>query len=342
MSLPLLEYTSSLFPHANLSNTLVIACQHILGTTYDLFDELFKKGLKPENTYLLGKCYSTNDDVFKRFRDRGVFQAYIDDFVKSIKVDFHSFEKVIILDDGGFLLSYANDFMNIKNVVGIEQTSSGFSKIKDISLNYPIVNVARSKAKLEYESPLIAQLVIEKIESHFLSAGITDPNILIIGQGYIGKNISTLLKEKYHVTALDISQDNAHLDKSSWSEFDVIIGATGKNVIQPGDFSTLKAGVALISVSSSDREFSAAYLRALLPKNQDCHANIDTGKITLLNSGFPINFDGKEHSMPPEQAQLTRSLLLAGVCHGFEMKELGIIDLDMKIQESIIKEFSNY
>jgi hypothetical protein len=65
--------------------------------------------------------------------------------------------------------------------------------------------------------------------------------------------------------------------------------------------------------------------------------------ITLLNCGFPINFnDGKKHSVAPEKIQLTRSLLLAGILEA-QIKKLpnSLIELDLSLQDKISREFNS-
>jgi S-adenosylhomocysteine hydrolase len=362
LSLP--RFVSDLYPKVRFDDTLIIACQHLLGTTYLMFKELFERGLKPENVYILGKCYSTSGIVYKRFVDRhvhispdsksfdshvsfdGQFQAYIDQFIKKVG-DIGGQEEVIILDDGGQLLAYVNDFFkDFKNVVGIEQTSSGYTKLVNIKLNFPIINVARSKAKLKVESPMIAELVAGRLTAYLKKQRVGNPKILIVGQGYIGRYLRTELEKHYSVNGCDITTNQCDFQgnyQEHLGEFDVVIGATGQSVLLPGDFSKLKKGVILVSVSSSDREFSSSYLRALLPKTDDCHKDIKVNGINLVNSGFPINFDGKEHSLAPEKIQLTRALLLAAL---YEAKskdfKVGMNNLIEDVQDKIIKEFKNY
>lgn len=362
--LPLLKFVSDIYPDINLSNTLVIACQHLLGTTYDLFDEMFKKGLKPENVYLIGKCYSTNKETFHKFVNRGVnvsayssefdsyvsfdeqFQGYIEKFLQEIKtkINTKNYEKVVILDDGGNLILFANDFFeDSSNFIGIEQTSSGYEKIKDINLSFPVINIARSKTKLQYESPMIAELIADKAKKYIKSNGLSNPTILVIGQGYIGKAITEILKRDFSVNGCDNLAHKCDFRgdyRSRLDEFDIIIGAVGKTVLSAGDFGKLKNGVVLISASSSDREFSAVYLRRLESQTNNCHKDFIANKIKLLNGGFPINFDGNEHSLKPEKIQLTRALLLAGFFESISIKdEKGLQELNDNIQNKIIEEF---
>jgi S-adenosylhomocysteine hydrolase len=362
--LPLLQFAAEHYPSARLDRSTVIACQHILPTTFALFDELFKKGLEPHNVFLLGKCYSTNQDTFQRFKDIGVnisdeslafdshrtfdeqYQEYVDRFLQSArsKIDITAISQTIILDDGGYLISSVNGFYDsFSNVSAVEQTSSGYERLKRLTLRIPVVNVARSKVKLEIESPFIAEVVVEKLGLYVEAYKVDDPKVLIIGNGYIGVAIANLLKDVYVVSSCDILADRRDFGgryKDYLGEYDVIIGATGTTIIRPIDFGVLRPGVLLASASSSDREFSATDLRKRKTKTDDCHADITIDNVTVLNSGFPINFDGKD-GVSAEKIQLTRSLLLAGVLEA-ATKDLkaGLLDLNPAIQDQLTKEFS--
>jgi hypothetical protein len=98
--------------------------------------------------------------------------------------------------------------------------------------------------------------------------------------------------------------------------------------------------VILASSSSSDREFSAVELRRLLPKSANCHENIYVNGIHLLNSGFPVNFNGLKEVELPEDIQLTRSLMYAAVCSRIiNHDKKGLIELNTDIQQKIISKF---
>ena len=118
----------------------------------------------------------------------------------------------------------------------------------------------------------------------------------------------------------------------------MIIGCTGKEILDVSFYKYLKKNCILISASSSDREFSAVNLRKMAEKAGNCHDNILTNGIILLNCGFPINFDGKRDSAKPEDIQITLALLFASVCLARTRKfTKGLVDFDEKIQKEIVK-----
>ena len=216
-SLALLKKVDFMFKNIQLKNTLIIANQHILGTTFNLFEHLFRKGLNPKNTYIMGKCYSTHKKTFAKFKKVGVnahinslkfnshksfdkqFKEYVKEFLKEIsqKEDIGKYEKIIVLDDGGELISQVNNKWKKfkKSISAIEQTSSGYNNLKKKKIQFPIINVARSYAKLTFESPLIAEVVIQKIKK----LKISPKKILVVGSGPIGKNIAEKIRENFNV-----------------------------------------------------------------------------------------------------------------------------------------------
>jgi len=205
--LPLLKLVKSKYPKNIFKNVKLLACQHILDTTHCLLDTMIEMGLKKENAFLLGKCYSTSPITFQKFRKNGfnvdensfaydsheefdeTYGTCIDQFLKN-NLPSNQDDKIILLDDGGgmllkFIQLYSNKY---KNVSGVEQTSSGFNRLKNEKISFPIMNVARSHGKLGYETPYIIESIIESMDK-FLQRNLhlTPKKVLILGDGIIGK-----------------------------------------------------------------------------------------------------------------------------------------------------------
>src|SRR3989344_8928060 len=205
--LPLLDFVSSTYKDVKLDKVLLIASQHILESQRLMFEYFIEKGLKPENIFLIGKCYSTNRGVIKRFQKMEIyvspksesfdqnlsfdeqFEGYTRELLDYVnkRVNLKNYDRVIILEDGGSLLSYANRILkDTRNIIGIEQTSAGYEKLKNIKLDFPVINVARSYAKLKVESPIIAKTCIERLKSSLSRLKLKPKSILIIGAGAVG------------------------------------------------------------------------------------------------------------------------------------------------------------
>lgn len=362
-TLKLLDVVRFKYKDVKFDNVLLIASQHILESQRIMFEYFIKQGLKVENIFLIGKCYSTNHGVLKRFKEMGIyvspksesfdqnlsFDEQFEDYTKELleyinkKVKLANYDKIIILEDGGSLLSHANRILkNVDNLIGIEQTSAGYERLKNVKLGFPVINVARSYTKLNIESPIIAKTCVERLNKTLTKLELKPKNVLIIGSGAIGNAIHEKLEGSFTVKRYDL--DNSLSDygneslKSILGEFDMVIGSTGKEIIDTSLYKYLKKDTILVSISSSDREFSAVNLRKTLDKKIACHDNLKINGWYLLNGGFPINFDGAEDSASSEEIQVTLALLFASLCLAVKQNySRGLVELDEGIQDLIIE-----
>ena len=103
-----------------------------------------------------------------------------------------------------------------------------------------------------------------------------------------------------------------HLD---FSNFDIIIAATGNRIMSHNYYDSLREEAILVSVSSSDREFDGVKFRQLSGKKWNTHDDVYYNGLCLLNCGFPINFSGGGRvSVPLMQYQFFIAMLFIGVC----------------------------
>ncbi|MBS0605292.1 MAG: hypothetical protein JSS60_09715 [Verrucomicrobia bacterium] len=365
---PLIEFSSSFFEDNQLENYYIIGVQHILGTTHEMFKALFKKGLKPENVSLIGKCYSTVPEVFNAMREEGMdvcdsshqfdshvpfdemFQANIRRFLaqRQDRMNSAGFAKIIILDDGGELLELIDDFLTRSdNVIGIEQTSSGYNKLVGKQHSLPIINLARAEIKKTMECPIIIDAAMNMLNSKLAAFTKKPEKILIMGKGVLGAKIKEILEKSYEVKCYDVNPEVSdiapHQLQQELKEFDLIIGCTGRTSLTEADHKHLKKGCTLMSISSSDREFDAISLRKKTAKTVSCFEDVVVDGIKLLNCGFPINFTGQGEKEDLNLIQLTRALIIssiqqASVCQS----KPGFVDMEMDIQQMIAKEFKKY
>lgn len=173
--MPLLDALSNSMQECRLDETVIVARQHIIEHTRIMFQLLFQHGLKPHNVHLLGKCYSTCKSVMNGMQSDGVnihsgstdynpheaydqtTQRHAEQLAEIVAEKSQEHSIVIVLDSGGQLLKTANNHagVNYESIVGIEQTSSGFNGLSGETIQFPILNVARSAPKLEVEAPWI-------------------------------------------------------------------------------------------------------------------------------------------------------------------------------------------
>lgn len=271
----------------DMSRTAVFYVHHALRTSVNVIDTMMAWGLKPKNTFVLGKKYSENAAVVDTMLDRGVHyrrcseQARLGQFNAMFVKDVNALwdqvsseyekrpediDQIIVLDHGGYGSSYMPaDLQRMYPVMGLEKTTAGVIK-HDIEggAPLPLVNVAESAAKKHIESPMIAEASWRKLMEN---VGDIPKNKVcgIAGFGDIGRAVAAKLKSQgYKVNVYD-----KHYISPNYNEIynvvksfdtlvltsDVVFGCSGRDItccIDP-----LKNAISdkdFISASSEDRE----------------------------------------------------------------------------------------
>lgn len=219
-----------------------------------------------------------------------------------------------------------------------------------------VVNVAQTLSKLVLESTLIAKSVVENLESwlaelqadHDTMTDNGDLKYGIIGFGSVGESIAHELKANGIAAELYDSNRNrvAAAKRQGFGvalsldelldQVGVVIAATGGTWLDEGHAEHLRDGAVLASASSGDTEFHGLppwksdqlpILDSSLPNKMfdNIHGEIrvqrpDGAVLHVLNGGFPVNFNGSIDPIDPEQIQLTRALMFAGVLHAVGFK----------------------
>ncbi|KKL74158.1 hypothetical protein LCGC14_2067650, partial [marine sediment metagenome] len=93
------------------------------------------------------------------------------------------------------------------NIVAVEQTSSGFEKIKNKAFAFPIINLARAYFKLNYEASFIASKIFDGIVCFLSKENKKMKNILLLGNGAVGKKLFLELNKYYNVTIADVKKE---------------------------------------------------------------------------------------------------------------------------------------
>ena len=265
--------------------------------------------------------------------------------IKKIKAG----DTVIVLDDGAELL---NIFSREKGalpssvkIIGIEQTSSGFRKLENEKLRFPVINVARSKIKLGRESPFIARLGCERTEEVLREYKISKPRFLVVGLGPVGDNMVFLLKKSgYSVASHDtaIHSEKELVDLVLKDGINIVIGATGKNILTTEQVRKLddraSDKIYLISMSSSDREFPATFLRSISTKlDNSIHGDVSWKNIVLINNGFPITFYGNRYEGLPSEIEETIAQLYGSILYAITttIEAIGLVDVPKNITDTI-------
>ncbi len=336
-----------------LENTVLIASQHLLWTQLEMFKRLLAHNLEADKIYVIWKNYSTNKEVFavlkkewiyvdpasNEFDPKKSFDGRFDNKIQKLLDKVEREEnlkknKVILLDDWGHLLQIAVEKGRKEkyDILWIEQTSSGYNKIKELELDY--FNVARSHTKLTYETPFIGDLCMERIIQSIEKHKITDPKCLVVWCWPIGEAIIIRCKKMWiPCTGFDNQKKewksftqtcDMHISEKHFmdfyqekiKDFNIIIGATGSNILNIEHINELWPKVLLMSASSSDREFPSVEIRGNADiKEKEIHTDRTYKNSVLINSWFPITFHGNYHEVSQKIIELTVALLYWWVMH---------------------------
>lgn len=275
----------------SLEKTLVVGTQPLLLTTASMFDVMFDTlKQRPENTIIVGKPYSANDQVVNYLKGRGVHVDTIpfpkipggyqhlkqDTLERAWELARHlakarKIERIIILDEGGGWTESKPPQINYEIATwgAIEQTRYGlYNPIIDAQ-PYRLVNVAQSATKALGESPLIAETIANKLDSLISEIQLLTDNVCgVIGNGAIGSAIAKhLLKLGYktivydeHENAFDnLGHVNCYRAESiKWliANTNCIFGCTGRDIFKGLNVREIvRLPKTFVSCSSEDVEF---------------------------------------------------------------------------------------
>ncbi|HJS25244.1 MAG TPA: NAD(P)-dependent oxidoreductase [Pyrinomonadaceae bacterium] len=289
-----LEVTKALLDRARTAqfhfgaDTALVAIQHMLLQTVDLFDTAGAMGLNLKNIFALGKVYSNSPPVIETLRDRGV--TIIEsttpepgDFHSSFERDVQtlwqvtaetlaqrSIERILVLDDDGVCITNVpHDVLSNYAVCGVEQTSQGMFLFEDQPPPFAVISWARSAVKLQIGGPVFSQCFIDKLNTEFLyGRSIKGEQLGIIGMGSIGRALAKLaVRQGIKVLFYDPAPD-VHIPASlhgiiarthSLEELmitsDYVAGCSGRNPFQDRWPLNHRPGIKLFSISTGDQEF---------------------------------------------------------------------------------------
>jgi len=298
--------------------------------------------------------------------------------------------RILLIDDGGRAIRrlHAAPFRDVlPRFACVEQTRCGIRALDGIDLETPVVNVAESRVKLNHESELIAESVKTELlkQLHELrAAGVAlGSRVLVIGYGAIGRAVAqAMAADSFKVGVYDTHrqqrtaaladgfavEDDLH---PALGEYNVLIGCTGRAVLDFDDYRRLRDGAVLASASSSDVEFRAWQLRTFAGVSSARHRFVDEFNLVyeryqgrplylgdlddpchflyvirfegktffLLNGGFPVNMDGGVDPIAASRIQLTRGLLYAGAVQASRTRAAGLHELSPAAQDKLLARY---
>lgn len=269
-------------------DTALVAVQHMLKQTVDLFQTLGAMGLNLENIFALGKVYSNSGEVIETLRAMGVtvvesvmpppgeFQRYFEYDTNRLwqvaadRLARRRIKRVLVLDDGGVCItSVPPDVLQRYSLCGVEQTSRGMFLFEEKPPAFAVMSWARAAVKLKIGGPIFSKCFIEKLNTEFLEdRPLQGEQLGVIGMGSIGRAVANLaVKQGNEVFYCDLNPDlhlplvlNERVTRvDSVADLMVrcnyIVGCSGRNPFKDKWPLSHKPDIKLISASSGDQEF---------------------------------------------------------------------------------------
>lgn len=203
-----------------------------------------------------------------------------------------------------------------------------------------MVSEASSAAKIVFESPMFTKAAVDRVISRAgVDVDFNKKKIGVIGLGSIGSSlVANLIRRGCEVYTFDVversSVDFPSTKVRACSTFqemletcDYIFGCTGRDIFQNLELPIKhKDGLILASVSSGDMEFLSLinYIKNEKHRHtskKDVIFKSSSGTITILQNGYPINFDGTQGSADPKYTQLKTSMLLVGLIQAYLLQD---------------------
>ena len=274
-------------------DTAMVAVQHMLQQTVDLFKTAGDMGLRSKNIFALGKIYSNSLPVIKTLRDMGVtvvettlpapgefhsyFERDIDTLWKTVREALaqRRIKRLLVLDDGGVCITNVpEDILRQYTICGVEQTSLGMFVFEEKPPRFAVISWARSAVKLEIGGPIFSECFLEKLNTEFLhGASLEGKQLGVIGLGSIGRGVANLAARQgnqllfydpradLHVPEMLRNRvTRLHSLEELLTSCDFVLGCSGRNPFQYKWPLNHKPGVRLLSASGGDQEFGPIIL----------------------------------------------------------------------------------
>jgi S-adenosylhomocysteine hydrolase len=252
------------------------------------------------------------------------------------------------------------------------------STLKFLSRTLPIVDVATSNPKIRVEAPFIGISINSALHESLknIKEDLQSWKCLVLGYGAVGSNVARFLKdsltiqkkntfvfdtEKKRITKARKEGYNIWDRNDFETRFNLVIGCSGRTSFKVGDAIYLENNSILVSASSGSSELSRQEFIELADSSQlddiiflkkgirkkNVHMQLDFSildkRVTFLNGGFPINFNGVQEGIPNRFIQATILMMLQGsvqAIKALESNRTGIIKLHSGFCKKLCKEFS--
>lgn len=289
-----LHVTRALLNRARLADfrfgddTALVAVQHMLLQTIDLFTAAGAMGLNLNNAFALGKVYSNSPPVIETLRKMGItvvdstapgpgeFYSYFQrDVARLWQVAAETLasrrvNRILVLDDAGrCITSVPRELRRQYRMCGVEQTSQGTFLFEQQPPAMPVISWARSAVKLRIGGPIFANSFIEKLSTEFLDGhSLQGKQLGVIGLGSIGSAVAKLavrcgMKVLFYDPACRVQApcplrgliERANSLEQLMLTSDYVAGCSGHYPFQNKWPLPHKPQIKLLSASGGDQEF---------------------------------------------------------------------------------------
>lgn len=282
--------------------------QHLFPPT--VLDALEELGLAPAQTRVIGKAYSTHPDRYAALLGKGrivdessrhthnaveqdasariaqAAQTQLRGMFADVTADEIAYRntapRFLLIDEGGKLIEtlHSAEFSKYAHlVVAVEHTDRGIQVIETmrsqgVNLLCPVINMARSVAKKQIESPAIGESVVFHTLHELDAMGVapTEKSAAVIGYGAVGKFTAEALRRRgYAVTIYDkdvqkmrdaiadgfsaepdIPLDQARINALAGAH--LLISATGTTTLTLDEYDLLPNRAILVNAASGNHE----------------------------------------------------------------------------------------
>lgn len=292
-------------------DTAIVAVQHMLRQTVELFRVVADLGVNPKNIFALGKVYSNSPPVIRTIREMGVtvidtttpqpaeFHSYFQHDIKRLwevaaeTLSQRRIRRIIVLDDAGACItSVPHDIVRRFALCGVEQTSSGVCLCKQKPPPFAVISWARSAVKLEIGGPVFAQSFTDKLNTKFLhGTSLRGEQVGVIGLGSIGRGVANLIARQGNKVLFYDPNPELQVPPTlharvtcvdSLEELmiscDYVFGCSGRNPFEGKWPLKHRPGAKLFSASGGDHEFGP--IIEDLKTRSDFNVNTNTWDIT--------------------------------------------------------------
>jgi hypothetical protein len=319
--------------------TAIVAVQHMLWQTIDLFEAIVSLGVKRENMFALGKIYSNSPGVIGALRDQGITiventkpppgefkQCFIRDVdrlweIVSRTLATRNIKRILVLDDGGRCITQMPlELLRKYQVAGVEQTSFGMFLFEEHPPPFAVVSWARAAVKLHIGGPIFSHCLLLKLQCRLLDGNqLSNQTVGIIGLGSIGSAMANLVVRQNnnvlfydpdpHLPAAYLHERISRVDslEELMLRSNYVFGCSGREPFKDQWPVKYRPGIKLFSASAGDQEFNPIIrdLIATVDLNVTPHAldicaeHGPSGPISIAYLGYPYNFVSRDIEAVP-------------------------------------------